>query len=114
MTEYRWKRHRFKTTSAADPRPVKFPPPGPWWCSGYAGDDSYAIVIAFLPRDVELTEYWPEAYDDEFRAATSGTYVVFARPLLDLGLAPISADVVVPVAFRRGRSGPHAPPHPPG
>lgn len=75
MPKYPWKRHRFKTTSAGDPRPVTFPPPGPWWCSGYAGDDSYAIVIAFLPSAVEVTEFWPEAYDDEF---TEETEIVFS------------------------------------
>jgi hypothetical protein len=53
-----WQRHRFHANDA-DPRPVTFPPPGPYWISGY-GDD-YAIVVAFLPSDVEVTSLWPEA-----------------------------------------------------
>lgn len=60
-----WNRHRFRTTSVSDPRPVIFPPPGPWWCSGIAGDDSYATVICYLPPDAEVEKFWPEAFDIE-------------------------------------------------
>lgn len=59
-----WKRHRFKTTEE-DWRPVTFPPPGPYWCSGYDSQER-AILIAFLPANVSLTDFWPEAFDDEF------------------------------------------------
>ena len=60
MTE--WLRHRFHA-NVDDPRPVVFPPPGPWWCSGYAdyGDEPHSIVVAYLPQDVDLLIYWPEA-----------------------------------------------------
>lgn len=61
--DQKWNRHRFKTTSADDPRPVTFPPPGPWWCCGYAGDDSYAIVVCYLPPGEDVRTYWPEAFD---------------------------------------------------
>jgi hypothetical protein len=60
MPRSKWIRYRFHA-NAEDYRPVKFPPPGPYWCSGYAGDDSYSIVIAYLPRDVKLKDFWPEA-----------------------------------------------------
>ena len=49
-----WTRYRFR----ADPddyRPIIFPPPGPYWCSGYGfeGDPEepadYSIVITWFP-----------------------------------------------------------------
>lgn len=55
-----WSRHRFQANHD-DPRPVIFPPPGPYWITGYAGDDSYAIVVAYLPAGDAVTDYWPEA-----------------------------------------------------
>ena len=53
-----WMRTRFRAL-LADPRPVMVPTPGPWWCSG-EGED-YAIVVAYLRPDNEVTEWWPEA-----------------------------------------------------
>jgi hypothetical protein len=44
-----------------DYRPVKWPPPGPYWCSGYAGDETYSIVIAYINNEDEIIEFWPEA-----------------------------------------------------
>lgn len=56
-----WVRFRFRA-NPDDWRPVTFPPPGPYWCSGEAGDGSYAIVVAYLPNDgTKLREFWPEA-----------------------------------------------------
>lgn len=48
-----------------DPRPVKFPPPGPYWVSGYDSDDR-SVLIAFLPKKTDLKKYWPEAVVDEW------------------------------------------------
>jgi len=64
-----FERHRFMT-NADDFRPVKFPPPGPYWCSGYRFDDdeprnNHAIVIAILPKDEPLATWWPDAEDVE-------------------------------------------------
>lgn len=56
----RWVRHRFHA-NGEDSRPVRFPPPGPWWESGFAFDESYSIVIAYLPEGEAVTEWWPEA-----------------------------------------------------
>jgi hypothetical protein len=42
-------------------RPVRFPPPGPWWCSGFEAFDAYAIVIAYLRPEDSVTDWWPEA-----------------------------------------------------
>lgn len=54
----KWIRYRFRANED-DYRPVTFPPPGPYWCSGYG--DGYSIVVAYLPPDVEVTTFWPEA-----------------------------------------------------
>jgi hypothetical protein len=53
-----WNRHRFRA-DATDYRPVLWPPPGPYWCTGH-GDD-YSTVVAYLPVDVSVTALWPEA-----------------------------------------------------
>ena len=54
-------RVRFHTSSVDDPRPVKFPPPGPWWCTGEAGDGSYATVVAYVEKIGQVKKFWPEA-----------------------------------------------------
>ena len=54
----KWKQYRFHANEN-DYRPVKFPPPGPYWCSGFG--DGYSIVICYLPAEASLTEFWPEA-----------------------------------------------------
>lgn len=67
-----WKRVRFRA-DYLDHRCVVWPPLGPYWCSGYAGDESHAIVVAYWPADQmdKLKHYWPEAefdppdFDDE-------------------------------------------------
>lgn len=54
----RWTWNRFHANDA-DPRPVQFPPPGPYWITGYGED--HATVVAYLPEGVLVTDYWPEA-----------------------------------------------------
>lgn len=49
-----------------DWRPVRFPPPGPCWCTGYAGDESASIVVAFLANPDQIKEFWPEAANIEW------------------------------------------------
>lgn len=58
MSDTPWIRYRFHS-SDEDYRPVLFPPPGPYWCTGW-GDD-YSIVVAYLPQGESLTTYWPDA-----------------------------------------------------
>lgn len=55
-----WIRSRFKANEE-DFRPVKWPPVGPYWCSGYG--EGYSIVIAYTKTVEELLEFWPEAKD---------------------------------------------------
>lgn len=62
-TQPKWRRYRFRANED-DMRPVKWPPPGPWWCTGYG--DGYAIVVAYLPPQSNLADYWPEATAVEF------------------------------------------------
>lgn len=67
--------------NADDYRPVKFPPPHPYWCSGYAGDESYSIIVAYADDEAQILEYWPEA--TEIDAEPVDGYVFtdrFAKP----------------------------------
>lgn len=58
LTDCKWFRVRF-FTSKEDYRPVKFPPPGPYWCTGYGAYG--AVIIAYIKQEEEILEYWPEA-----------------------------------------------------
>ncbi len=51
-------RYRFKANED-DWRPIKFPPPGPAWCSGYG--DGYSIVVAYANSETDILDHWPEA-----------------------------------------------------
>ena len=57
-----WLRARFYA-NYPDSRPIKFPPPGPYWESGFTGDEKHSIVIAYLKTSDQIYEYWPEAKD---------------------------------------------------
>ena len=75
-----WNRYRFVCPDP-DCRPVIFPPPGPWWRSGFNSDDQ-AILIAYLPKGVDLLEFWPDAIDIEDPDECDGPVFTsrFARP----------------------------------
>ena len=66
-------RARFKA-DAEDYRPIKWPPPGPYWCTGYAGDMSSAVVVAYADSEDQIREYWPEATDIESEPRDSYTF----------------------------------------
>jgi len=68
----RWIRYRFHSSSVDDPRPVVWPPKGPYWVSGEG--DGYAILIAYLPEGIDLAAYWPEASDIEADEHAQITY----------------------------------------
>lgn len=57
-----WIRYRFRTKSVGDPRPIIYNPRYPWWRSGEAGDGSYAIIVAYLPKSENLEDYWDDAW----------------------------------------------------
>ena len=73
-----WVRVRFKA-NAEDYRPVKFPPPGPFWCTGYSEDRS--VLVAYVKRIEQIEEYWPEAEDLDADETTEIEYTDrFPRP----------------------------------
>lgn len=57
--------YRFKTKavddcrSLIDMKSIQMP----LWCTGYAMDDSYAIIVCYLPKGEDLFKYWNDAYD---------------------------------------------------
>lgn len=44
-----------------DYRPIKFPPPHPWWCTGYTAHDGNPIIVAYADDKEYIFEFWPEA-----------------------------------------------------
>lgn len=60
-------RYRFKTRSVDDCRPLidMAPIKMPWWCIGFGCDNSYAIIVCYLPESEDLFKYWDDAYDIE-------------------------------------------------
>lgn len=54
-------RVRFWVTGG-DPRPVVWPPPGPFWCTGYRDSDE-ACVVAYVPSLEDVTALWPDAVE---------------------------------------------------
>jgi hypothetical protein len=44
-----------------DYRPTVWPPPGPYWCTGWGED--YSTVVAYLRPGDDITHWWPEASD---------------------------------------------------
>jgi hypothetical protein len=54
-------------TDGSDYRPVKFPPPYPYWCSGETigqaedGSDDRSVVVAYIDSVEQLLEFWPDA-----------------------------------------------------
>ena len=63
-----WKRYRFVVPDE-DYRPVAFPPPGPYWCSGECIDGP--TLVAWLPSDVDLLAWWPDAIKVDMHAEAS-------------------------------------------
>ena len=67
-------------TDLEDPRPMKFPPPHPWWCTGQ--DEFNSVVVAYVESSEQLLEYWPDAIEIQIGNPVSG-YVFndrFPRP----------------------------------
>lgn len=51
--------YRF-TLSKSDSRPTFFPPPHPYWWTGYDYSDR-AIILAYGESDEYIKKYWPDA-----------------------------------------------------
>jgi hypothetical protein len=84
-----WLRCRFRANET-DPRPINWPPPGPYWITGYG--DGYSVIVAYCQTIEQVTEYWPEATD------------IDAAPK-----AGIEFSDRFPNTFYRKREEPHAP-----
>jgi hypothetical protein len=86
-----WRRYRFRSWAADDPRPVTFPPPGPYWVTGLGerlDGKEFAILVAYLPGNStdEIEDFWPETdgiewsgYDFQWRDEIAFT-TRFQRP----------------------------------
>ena len=59
-----WIRYRFKTQSTNDYRPLIFNEKYPWWCSGESDED--VTIVAYLPKNEDLSKYWDDAFDIDF------------------------------------------------
>lgn len=72
----KYKRYRFYTNSAKDPRPlvdlktIQMP----YWISGYTGDMKKAIIICYLPAEENLLKYWDDAHDIDTQDRDEITY----------------------------------------
>lgn len=57
--------YRFKTKAVDDYRPLVDMKDiqMPWWCTGGVIDDSYVIIVCYLPDNEPLEKYWDDAYD---------------------------------------------------
>jgi hypothetical protein len=76
-----WKRYRFCTKAVADYRPLVFNPKYPWWCTGEAGDGSHVTIVAYLPPDEDLLEYWDDAFDVDYQERDEITFTSrFPKP----------------------------------
>lgn len=79
MAEYI--RYRFKTKSVDDPRPLKdLKTIGmPYWISGDVIDNRTfsivgSVIICYLPKGVDLKEYWDDAFDVDAQERSEITY----------------------------------------
>lgn len=52
-------------TNADDCRPIKFPPPGPYWRTGTLIADDFvevaATMVAYAENEAKILEFWPDA-----------------------------------------------------
>ena len=74
MNNLTW--YRFKTKAVDDYRPlVDMADIGmPYWCTGFAADNSYATIVCYLPQNEDLLKYWDDAYDIDSEERAEITY----------------------------------------
>lgn len=78
MSKGNWIWARFQA-SEDDYRPVKWPPPGPYWCTGYG--EGYSVVVAYVRSEDQITEFWPEAENIDTSECDEVTYTSrFPKP----------------------------------
>lgn len=59
-----------------DYRPVNWPPPGPYWCTGERSDGA-AVLVAYADSEKQIREFWPEA--EEIDAEPAESYAFTSR-----------------------------------
>ena len=47
------------TTNGNDYRPVIYPPPHPWWRTGYNSQGD-AIIVSYADSIEQVSDYWPD------------------------------------------------------
>ena len=47
------------TTNGNDYRPVIYPPPHPWWRTGYNSQGD-AIIVSYADSTEQVSDYWPD------------------------------------------------------
>lgn len=68
-------------SAAGDYRPVKWPYPHPYWCTGHNGDNTTAVLVAYADDEDQILEYWPEAEGLEVEEVESYVFTDrFPRP----------------------------------
>ena len=60
--------------NADDYRPINWPIKHPYWCTGYAGDMSYAVIVAYADDLEYIKDNWPDAFEID---ATEVDEIVF-------------------------------------
>ena len=73
-----WIRARFYSPDPDDFRPIKWPPPGPYWCSGF--NDTHAIIVAYVKTVGQILEFWPGSVEIDGEAADLEFTDRFPRP----------------------------------
>lgn len=92
----KWQRVRFSVPSE-DYRPVTFPPPGPYWCSGYGSDDE-AILVAYVRTEDQVREFWPDSSPLHFSDECDGITFTsrFPEPAWWAAIAATSDPIEAP------------------
>lgn len=71
-----WVRYIFKIPSVKDFSPIHFDPRYPWWQVKVNMQLTmlpvkYILLMAYLPTDCSLTEYWADAFDVQMQFCES-------------------------------------------
>lgn len=57
-----------------DPRPINWPIKYPYWVTGFASDDSYAIVVSYADSEKYIYDNWPEAENLDMQKVEGYTF----------------------------------------
>lgn len=63
--------------SVGDYRPISWPIPHPFWCSGES-EDAF-IIVAYADNTDQILQLWPEAYDLDVMDEDAAEYTFTSR-----------------------------------